>query len=913
MGKESKLESNYDAEMAVFKKKIKHLEKYKGKHTELISLYIPFGTDRSTVMNQLSEEINQSSNIKSPTTRKNVQGALRKIIVFLKKINFNLPKKGIVIFSGNVSSVEGRSDIKLFTIQPPKDLNTKLYWCDSTFHFDPLKEMIVPDHFYALMTIDKNEATIAILSGKKYEILGHFTSTVPGKTRAGGQCLTPETQIILSNGEIKEIKNIKENDFVKGINFETGKTIDTRVLKKWETYKKTMNITTQNPRFEISCSPDHTFFVYEKGAIIEKPASELEIKENLLFNEKIQICSKEYELKREFNSYALTSNGRKILETTRKENNIYQKELAKKIKKTQTAISTIELGKRDLKIKTIQSICKALNINSKEFIEKNCIKKDSQNLPNKLTKELAQFIGYFEGDGSFENERITLFDSDKKLIEKYSKISKKIFNSELKIKHRKEKGYYQSRIYGKQIVSFLRNNFPEIKKAIDSKIPKQILNSNNKIIAAFLKGFYDAAGYSSNKGVGLGINNKQLAQQIQISLLRLGIISSFLDYDNKKNKYSNNTRYTIVITGKHSLQIFKSKIGFESKQKQEKLQKIINEKSNRDKSRQILAEGQHIKEIILENKNLLKEVYDSNMFLNGKRKISKEVFKKQIINKVNQKTKNELQKIYDYELLPTEILKINKFEKQEMIDLSVKHENFIANGLIVHNSSQRFERLREEAMQDFFKRAADKFNKIFEDKKEKLAGIIIGGPGMTKQYFIDKEVLNHELAKKILGVVDTSYTDEGGIREVVQKSEDLLKDSEMIKERSTLEHFLGEIAKEGLASYGKKEVEELIEQGRVEKLIISEDIPWLVIKKKCEHCGNEEIEIFKDPEDYDEAKVTCSKCNSKVEVLEDIDYLEYMVEKAKETGARVQVVGTETPQGKHFLEGFGGVGALLRY
>ena len=127
-------ESNYDAELAVFKKKLKQLEAYRGRHTELITLYVPYGTDRSTVMNQLSEEINQSSNIKSPTTRKNVQGALRKIIVFLKKIDFKLPPHGIVVFSGNVSEVEGRSDIRLFTVHPLKDLNTKLSWCDSQFH-----------------------------------------------------------------------------------------------------------------------------------------------------------------------------------------------------------------------------------------------------------------------------------------------------------------------------------------------------------------------------------------------------------------------------------------------------------------------------------------------------------------------------------------------------------------------------------------------------------------------------------------------------------------------------------------------------------------------------------------------------------------------------------------------------------
>ena len=187
MAQNQSLEAVLEADLAVFRKKLKMLEAFKGRHTELITQYIPPGTDRSSVMNQLSEEINQSSNIKSPSTRKNVQGALRKIIGFLKNINFKLPQTGLVVFAGNVSESEGRSDIRLFTVTPVRPLKVKLYWCDSAFHIDHLKEMMAPNDFYAIMTIDKNEATIAQLIGKKYEILGHFTSMVPGKTRAGGQ------------------------------------------------------------------------------------------------------------------------------------------------------------------------------------------------------------------------------------------------------------------------------------------------------------------------------------------------------------------------------------------------------------------------------------------------------------------------------------------------------------------------------------------------------------------------------------------------------------------------------------------------------------------------------------------------------------------------------------------------------
>ena len=176
-----------EAELNLFNKKLRKLRSFKGSGTELISLYIPYGSDRSAIMSQLINEKSQSSNIKDPNTRKNVQGALRRIINLLKQIDFNIPKNGLAIFCGNVSRQEGKSDIKLFTVVPIRRLETKLYWCDSEFNLAPLEEMIKPTEIYGLITIDKNEATIAILKGKSYEIVGRFRSNVAGKERAGGQ------------------------------------------------------------------------------------------------------------------------------------------------------------------------------------------------------------------------------------------------------------------------------------------------------------------------------------------------------------------------------------------------------------------------------------------------------------------------------------------------------------------------------------------------------------------------------------------------------------------------------------------------------------------------------------------------------------------------------------------------------
>ncbi|HLC93331.1 MAG TPA: peptide chain release factor aRF-1 [archaeon] len=404
-------DESVQGEEVIFKKKLKKLEQYRGRGTELISVYIPHDADRSGVMGQLSEEVSQSSNIKSPTTRKNVGGALRKILSFLKQIDFKIPLNGIVVFAGNISEVEGRTDIRLFTVKPIKELRTKRYWCDSTFHLEPLKEMVKPSNAYGLITIDKSEATIAILVGKHYDILGHFTSGVAGKMRAGGQ------------------------------------------------------------------------------------------------------------------------------------------------------------------------------------------------------------------------------------------------------------------------------------------------------------------------------------------------------------------------------------------------------------------------------------------------------------------------------------------------------------------SAARFERLREEAEQEFYKRISGKVNTAFLPYGEKLQGLIVGGPGMTKTFFLEKDLIDYRMKDKVLATIDTGYTDESGIRELVQKSETVLKDTDLMKEKAIMSKFFEQLAKDALATYGEKEVMKALELGQVEKILVSEAIEWYVyhVKKKA---GGEERYIIDKANTFDENEF---KGEDQIEIVEELEFIDYIIEKAASTSAKVEIVSVETPEGEQFFKGFGGLGAMLRY
>jgi peptide chain release factor subunit 1 len=175
-----------EEEVRKLRKLIEELENVRGRHTELVSLYIPAGYNLNEVISMISKEISLTENVKSKTVRKNVIDALTKILQHLRLYR-KTPENGLVIFCGNVSQQEGKSDIKLWAIEPPEPINIKLYWCDQRFELEPLKEIAKEKDVYGLLVLDTQECTIGLLQGKSIRVLKHLESLVPSKTVKGGQ------------------------------------------------------------------------------------------------------------------------------------------------------------------------------------------------------------------------------------------------------------------------------------------------------------------------------------------------------------------------------------------------------------------------------------------------------------------------------------------------------------------------------------------------------------------------------------------------------------------------------------------------------------------------------------------------------------------------------------------------------
>jgi peptide subunit release factor 1 (eRF1) len=455
------------------KRLLRQLSKVRGRHTELVSVYIPAGYDINKIVQHLQQEQGTASNIKDKNTQQKVIDSLERMIRHLRLYK-NTPKNGLAVFSGNVSDTEAKIDIQVYSVEPPEPLNMRLYRCDQKFVLDTLQEYIDSKDVYGIIVLDKREGNVGYLKGTSIQEVANMTSGVPGKTKAGGQCLHPDTCVHLADGQFLRIEEIEVGDEVLSYDFKTEEFGPSKILDKWETKKNKIYSITAGEK--IMASGDHVFFLVDG-----------------------------------------------------------------------TEISADKL-----------------------------------------------------------------------------KFGQKLFSE---------------------------------------------------------------------------------------------------------------TKAGVEITH----------ISFEEKE------------------------------------------------------------------------------------IP-------------LIDIKVEKENFIAEGILVHNSAQRFARLREEAAKEFFKRISEACNKAFLGQRN-LKGILVGGPGMTKNKFIDKGFLNEELKRKVISMQDLSYTGSFGMRELVDKSQDQLEDQEITIERKIVEKFLMKLSKDSsLVTYGSIEVEKALEAGAVETLLVSESIEDDLVEKYedlCEETGTE--------------------------------------------------------------------------
>jgi len=177
-----------DRQKYEFQKVIEDLKEYRGSGTQLVTIYVPEDRQVSSVVGHVTQEHSEASNIKSKETRTNVQDALKSIKDRLRYYDTYPPENGMVIFSGATDTGGGRSEMITEVLEsPPQPIESFRYHCDAEFLTGPLEEMLVDKGLFGLVVLDRREANVGWLRGKRVEPVKSASSLVPGKQRKGGQ------------------------------------------------------------------------------------------------------------------------------------------------------------------------------------------------------------------------------------------------------------------------------------------------------------------------------------------------------------------------------------------------------------------------------------------------------------------------------------------------------------------------------------------------------------------------------------------------------------------------------------------------------------------------------------------------------------------------------------------------------
>jgi len=202
-------------------------------------------------------------------------------------------------------------------------------------------------------------------------------------------------------------------------------------------------------------------------------------------------------------------------------------------------------------------------------------------VPEYLNEDLAEILGYYMANGSWNNGRFLLFFNSKKLLEYFENKIKKAFN--LDVGEIRDKGTRIDAIwFSKDLERYFEERGWKKRSSPESFIPIDVLRSEESVLTAFLRGLFEGSGGVHKDGYPvLYSTSKRLVREVQIALLSLGIISKIIRIPREKRGEQHNIDediYQLIIVDKESIRTFLDKIGFISPEKNEKVKRALDKK-----------------------------------------------------------------------------------------------------------------------------------------------------------------------------------------------------------------------------------------------------------------------------------------------------------------------------------------------
>lgn len=379
------------------------------------------------------------------------------------------------------------------------------------------------------------------------------TGAIPGGFGTG-KCVTGDTPVLLANGDTIPIHVLYKNylqrrEFIEQdsenetllrlttplriLSFDGTKYVPAKATHIYKAKTPTIvKITTRTGR-TVEVTPVHKLFRFTGEIIEEVESQQLNVGDYLVLPRKLNIPGQISQ----FDPYEIDLSLRvadpKALQQMQEliqdlQEQMTLKALSRKLKISYDALIGYMIGRNCPTLKFLDDL---VRFAGKQRIPVSLVKAERGSepfcIPNKLTKEMAEWLGLFVADGHFKGkyQGIYLYNSSPQILNRFKELSLNIFDSEPIIDQDSPNRTPYACIRNTAFKKFLLSlGLPEHNKIATVRVPMCIRKAPEDYLIHFLAGYIAGDGHFSKYSLQLGTISPQLHSDLGYLLTRLGLL-----------------------------------------------------------------------------------------------------------------------------------------------------------------------------------------------------------------------------------------------------------------------------------------------------------------------------------------------------------------------------------------------------
>jgi ribonucleoside-diphosphate reductase alpha chain len=305
-------------------------------------------------------------------------------------------------------------------------------------------------------------------------------------------------------------------------------------------------------------------------------------------------------------------------------------------------------------------------------------------VPGTMTRELAELVGYFMGDGSLHAKglRFCVTSGDSDVVARLGELGESLFGLDAHVAEKR--GYTEVALHSVSLAKWweacgfakLPPSAEHSGKGWHAHVPDAILYTNDRnVYAAFVRGLFEADGTTTNGYVSWSTVSETFSRDVQTLLLTLGFVTT-RKVDDASSNWGPHDRYVLRLLNVASADAYLDEIGFISKRKDESVANGVHRQASRYDH--IPVSRALVDELAPENDALRKTMLMS-LARRG------DVSRRSATELLTRTEDAELDQLMGY--FYDAVAKVEVLDDQPTYDLSVPDNvTYVANGFVSHNT-----------------------------------------------------------------------------------------------------------------------------------------------------------------------------------------------------------------------------------